>query len=133
MNLLCNDDGCVFDDDVVVEEVGSCVWVCAANEWRNITILLDRSTCASGSVTGRKSNTAASDDIMDERCVFVLSPALMEILEFKVKGEDGGFIASSRHNPYRKAVFQCFALLKEVSDLLSLATIAVDTAVSVFG
>jgi hypothetical protein len=33
----------------------------------------------------------------------------MEILEFK--GEDGGFIAKSRHNPYRKALFKCFALL----------------------
>jgi hypothetical protein len=67
MNLLCNDDGCVFDDDEVAEEVGSCVWVCAANEWRSIAILLDRSTRASGTVTGRKSNTAASDDNMDDR------------------------------------------------------------------
>jgi hypothetical protein len=90
----------------------------------------DRSTYAFGTVTGRISNAAASDDNMDDSCVFVLTPALMEILEFK--GEDGGIIARSRHNPYRKAIFQCFTLSKEVSDLASLAAIAVDTAVSVF-
>jgi hypothetical protein len=90
----------------------------------------DRSTYAFGTVTGSKSNAVASNDNMDDSCVFVLTPALMEILEFK--GEDGGIITRSRHNPYRKAVFECFTLSKEVSDLAALAAIAVDTAVSVF-
>ncbi|KAG7364009.1 hypothetical protein IV203_037211 [Nitzschia inconspicua] len=90
----------------------------------------DRSSYAFGTVTGRKTKTATGDSNSEETCVFVLAPALMEILEFN--GDDGGIVARSRHNPYRKAIFQCFTLSKEVSDLESLSVIAVDSAVSAF-
>jgi hypothetical protein len=93
----------------------------------------ERSTYVFGKITGRKETSGKSNGSSvtnDETCVFVLSPALMEILEFK--GENGLLVARSRHNPYRKAIFQCFTLSKEVSDLQTLSVIAVDSAVSVF-
>jgi hypothetical protein len=91
----------------------------------------DRSTYVFGTVTGRKDKCGkTSKDTTEETCVFVLSPALMEILEYR--GKDGGIVARSRHNPYRRAILQCFALSKEVSDLQAQAAIAVDSAVSVF-
>lgn len=90
----------------------------------------DRSTYIFGTVTGRKEISGRRDrDAHTETCVFVLAPALSEILEFQ--GKDGGIVARSRHNPYRKAIFQCFTLSREVSDLQALAVIAVDSAVSV--
>jgi hypothetical protein len=90
----------------------------------------DRSTYVFGTVTGRKEISGRRDrESNTETCVFVLAPALSEILDFK--GDDGGIVARSRHNPYRKAIFQCFTLSKEVSDLQALSVIAVDSAVSV--
>jgi hypothetical protein len=90
----------------------------------------DRSTYIFGTVTGRKETSGRRDHQCNtETCVFVLAPALSEILEFD--GNDGGIVARSRHNPYRRAIFQCFTLSKEVSDLQALSVIAVDSAVSV--
>lgn len=90
----------------------------------------DRSTYIFGTVTGRKEISGQRDrESNSETCVFVLAPALSEILEFK--GDDGRIVARSRHNPYRKAIFQCFTLSKEISDLQALSVIAVDSAVSV--
>eukprot|EP00535_Pseudo-nitzschia_heimii_P004499 CAMPEP_0197174636 /NCGR_PEP_ID=MMETSP1423-20130617/1064_1 /TAXON_ID=476441 /ORGANISM="Pseudo-nitzschia heimii, Strain UNC1101" /LENGTH=1412 /DNA_ID=CAMNT_0042623579 /DNA_START=113 /DNA_END=4348 /DNA_ORIENTATION=- len=94
----------------------------------------DRETYVFGTVTGRKEisgrNSESGKNDLNDACVFVLSPALSEILQFS--GQDGGLVAKSRHNPYRKAIFQCFKLNKEVSDLQDLAVMAVDSAVSVF-
>jgi hypothetical protein len=92
----------------------------------------DRSTYLFGTVTGEKykSSHGYSDTIDDvETCVFVLSPALAEILESK--GDDLGLIARTRHNPYRKAIFKCFTLSHEF-DLRPLAVVAVDAAVNAF-
>jgi hypothetical protein len=94
----------------------------------------DRETYIFGTVTGRKeisgSFGGSQENDYNDACVFVLSPALSEILKFT--GQDGGLVARSRHNPYRKAIFQCFTLNKEVSDLQDLAVMAVDSAISVF-
>jgi hypothetical protein len=91
----------------------------------------DRSTYIFGTVTGRKEVSGRKDNKGNsDTCVFVLSPALVEILEFD--GMDGRIVAKTRHNPYRKAIFQCFTLSPEVSDLQPLSVIAVDSAVSVF-
>jgi hypothetical protein len=91
----------------------------------------DRTTYIFGTITGRKEISGRRDSQpINDTCVFVLSPALSEILEFS--GQDGGIVARSRHNPYRKAIFQCFTLNKEVSDLQALAVTAVHSAVSVF-
>lgn len=93
-----------------------------------------RETYIFGTVTGRKEISGrcgeSQGNDFNDACVFVLSPALSEILKFS--GQDGGLVARSRHNPYRKAIFQCFTLNKEVSDLQDLAVMAVDSAISVF-
>ena len=91
----------------------------------------DRETYIFGTITGRKeiSGKRESQPLKDT-CVFVLSPALSEILKFS--GQDGLIVARSRHNPYRKAILQCLTLNKEVSDLPALAVMAVYSAVTVF-
>ena len=94
----------------------------------------DRETYLFGTITGRKEvsgrHSESEKNDLNNACVFVLSPALSEILQFS--GQDGGLVAKSRHNPYRKAIFQCFTINKEVSDLQDLAVMAVDSAISVF-
>jgi hypothetical protein len=93
----------------------------------------DRSTYLFGSVTGHKYVSGESDEVFDDNdaCVFVLSPALAEILQYK--GDDLGLIARTRQNPYRKAIFKCLTLSNELSDLRPLSVMAVDSAVSAFG
>jgi hypothetical protein len=93
----------------------------------------DRSTYLFGSITGHKYVSGESEDTFDDNdaCVFVLSPALAEILQYK--GGDLGLIARTRQNPYRKAIFKCFTLSNELSDLRPLSVMAVDSAVSAFG
>ncbi|CAJ1966712.1 unnamed protein product [Cylindrotheca closterium] len=80
------------------------------------------------SATKRSSGKSRSIENSSDSCVFVLSPALAEILRFN--GEDGALVAKSRNNPYRKAIFQCFALSSELSDLSPLAVFPVDAAFS---
>jgi hypothetical protein len=94
----------------------------------------DRSTYLFGTVTGKKclsSNTSYDPDDNDT-CVFVLSPALVEVLEYRGEQEKVGVVARTRHNPYRKAIFKCLVLSREMSDLQPLAVLAIDAAVSVF-
>mmetsp|Transcript_9166 Transcript_9166/g.21853 ORF Transcript_9166/g.21853 Transcript_9166/m.21853 type:complete len:1282 (-) Transcript_9166:104-3949(-) len=76
----------------------------------------------------RSSGKSRSIENSSDSCVFVLSPALAEILRFN--GEDGALVAKSRNNPYRTAIFQCFGLSSELSDLSPLAVFAVDAAFS---
>ena len=93
----------------------------------------DRETYIFGTVTGRKEVSGRSEsegNNNNDACVFVLSPALSEILG--VSGDDGSLVARARHNPYRRAIFQCFTLNKEVSDLQELAVMAIDSAISKF-
>jgi hypothetical protein len=94
----------------------------------------DRSTYLFGTVTGKKclsANTSYDPDDNDT-CVFVLSPALVEVLEYRGEQEKVGVVARTRHNPYRKAIFKCLLLSREMSDLQPLAVLAIDAAVSVF-
>ena len=93
----------------------------------------DRETYIFGTITGRKEVSGSSESVgnnYNDACVFVLAPALSEILGFS--GDDGSLVARSRHNPYRRAIFQCFTLNKEVSELQELAVMAVDSAISKF-
>jgi len=94
----------------------------------------DRDTYIFGTVTGRKEvsgrQSGSQTNNNNDACVFVLAPVLSEILKFS--GQDGGLVARSRHNPYRKAIFQCLTLNREVSDLQDLAVMAVHSAVSMF-
>lgn len=93
----------------------------------------DRETYIFGTITGRKEISGRLSESQgnkyNDACVFVLAPALSEILSFS--GDDGALLARSRHNPYRKAIFQCLTLNNEVSDLQDLAVMAVDSAISV--
>jgi hypothetical protein len=99
----------------------------------NIIGASDRSTYLFGTATGKKCVSGTSDRLPEndkETCVFVLSPALSEILEFK--GDDPRLIAQTRRNPYRSAIFKCFTLSSQFSDLRPLSVMVVDAAVSVF-
>lgn len=96
-----------------------------------VVLPTDRSTYSFGKATGQKYRSnypGVADD--DSTCVFVLAPALAEILEFK--GDDGALIARTRHNPYRTAIFKCFALSSQLSDLKNVSALAVDSMVSPF-
>jgi hypothetical protein len=94
----------------------------------------DRSTYVFGTTTGQKcvSNSSSSRNVTSSEtsCVFVLAPALAEILEFR--GNDPALVARTRRNPYRKAIFQCFSLSSQLSDLRPLSVLAVETAISKF-
>ena len=97
----------------------------------NMKLPTDRSTYDFGKTTGRMCASGSTDyPNEDDTCIFVLSPALAEVLEFK--GDDGSLIARTRHNPYRKATFQCFTLSSHLSDLQNLSILAVDSALSLF-
>lgn len=97
-------------------------------------MLTDRSTYMFGTVTGQRcvSGSRASKHVASSEtsCIFVLAPALAEILEFR--GNDAALVARTRRNPYRKAIFQCFSLSSQLSDLRPLSVLAVETAISKF-
>jgi hypothetical protein len=92
----------------------------------------DRSTYAFGTAAGEKRTSGKSSfsGNANEACIFVLSPALAEILEFD--GDNGALVAKSRNNPYRKAILQCFTLCNQLSDLQPFSVFAVDSAFSLF-
>jgi hypothetical protein len=95
----------------------------------------DRSTYLFGTTPNnrRLSRTKGPDLAMledKEVCVFVLAPALAEVLEFD--GHDMGLIARTRTNSYRVAFLQCFDVPHEFSEVRSLAACAMDAAVSCF-
>jgi len=76
------------------------------------------------SASPRTTNDA---DEESEVCVFVLAPALAEVLEYR--GQDYDVIARTRPNAYRHALFQCVGLLPEEFALVrSLAVCTVDAA-----
>jgi hypothetical protein len=92
----------------------------------------DRSSYAFGTGSEEKcksSNSRLSGD-PDGCCAFVLSPVLAGILRFQ--GDDGALVARTRNNPYRRAIFQCFTLSNQLSDLQPFSVLAVDSAFSTF-
>ena len=102
------------------------------DENRRIKCPSDWSTYLFGSVTGetcKPGAEASSFDDDNDACAFILVPALGEALEFK--GDDLGFLAKTRHNPYRYAMFKCFTLSHEFSGLRPLAVLAVESPSSI--
>lgn len=98
------------------------------------TGLGDRSTYAFGTtpenrrVSKAKVELAAAEE-GGASCVFVLSPALAEVLEFR--GQDIALIARTRPNAYRRAVVGCLNLPDAFSDVRDLAVGVLDAAVTV--
>lgn len=90
-----------------------------------------------GSITGHKTtkSTSMEDSAMfsvDEEpsCVFVLSPALTEVLEGEVG--DAALIARTRPNPYRRAILQCMSGGPDMLHLRQLSVLMFDAMVSRF-
>jgi Uncharacterised conserved protein len=66
-----------------------------------------------------------------EVCVFVLSPALAEVLEFR-GGDSFDLMTRTRPNSYRKSFLQCLNVPQEMSEVRALAVCTVDAALSAF-
>jgi hypothetical protein len=90
-----------------------------------------------GSITGHKTTKTSSmeDSAMfsldgDPSCVFVLAPALTEVLE----GEAGdvSLISKTRPNPYRRAILECMSGGPEMLHLRQLSVLMFDAMVSRF-
>jgi hypothetical protein len=78
----------------------------------------------------RESNhdlATAEDD--PKACMFVLSPALAEVLEFR-GGEDLGLLSRTKANPYRKALLACLKVPADMADVRKLAVCTFDGALS---
>jgi hypothetical protein len=90
----------------------------------------ERSTYAFGTTPGNRRVSRAKVDISlvvdgGEACVFVLTPALAEVLEYD--GNDPAFITRTRPNPYRHALV---SFLKYPLDVRELAVYVFDAAVT---
>jgi hypothetical protein len=77
---------------------------------------------------GKHSKTPQKD--ASDECVFVLSPALAEVLEFV--GQDVALLAKSRPNPYRKALLRFLDLPHEITGIRELSVCTMDAALSIF-
>lgn len=65
-----------------------------------------------------------------EECVFVLAPALAEILEYR--GQDLSLLTRTKPNPYRKALLNCLTVPADMADVRELAICTVDALLSIF-
>jgi len=65
-----------------------------------------------------------------EECVFVLSPALAEVLEYR--GQDYGLMSRAKSNPYRQALLQCLQAPDDLFDVKELTICLFDAALQVF-
>jgi hypothetical protein len=94
----------------------------------------DRATYAFGTIPGNRRAAKTSVDLSktsasgNEACVFVLSPALAEILEFR--GEDTDLIARTRQNSYRNGLLKCLDVPPDLSDVRELAISTLDAALT---
>ena len=79
---------------------------------------------------GGKKEAPSSIDNDAESCVFVLSPALSEVLVYT--GKDAASPPNTRPNPYRRALLQCLEVPHHMSDFRKLAVNTVDSALSLF-
>lgn len=61
-------------------------------------------------------------------CMFVLSPALAEVLEYR--GEDYDLLVRTRANPYREAILSCLQVPADMEDVRKLAACTMDGALS---
>lgn len=87
-----------------------------------------------GNVTGEKSvrgDSQNTNDQVDESCVYVLSPALTEVLEGQAG--DLSLIARTRSNPYRRAVLKCLTAGPSMYGLRQIAVLLMDAIMKRFG
>ena len=106
----------------------------AVNFPRGEPIPNERTTYAFGTtLTNRRASSRridADDSTKSEACVFVLAPALAEVLEYR--GQDMALIARARPNPYRHALLKCLTVPEDMSDVRKLAICTLDSAFSLF-
>lgn len=93
----------------------------------------DRMTYHFGTTPGRRRESRVNVDLSlvqddGEACIFVLSPALAEVLEFR--GEDMSLFARTKPNPYRRALLRCLDVPCDLSDIRELAVCTIDAAMS---
>lgn len=81
---------------------------------------------------GGKEQVFSDIDRDVESCVFVLSPALAEVLLFGGDTKNGSTLANTRRNPYRRAILQCLEVPHHMSDFRKLSVNTVDAAISCF-
>lgn len=96
-------------------------------------IKFEKSPYSFGNVTGTKSFKGESRrqrDNGEESCVYVLSPALTEVLEGKAG--DLSLIAKTRTNPYRRAVLKCLSAGPSMSGLRQVSVLLMDAVVTRF-
>lgn len=96
-------------------------------------IKFEKSPYSFGNVTGRKSvkgESFAQQENGEESCVYVLSPALTEVLEGKAG--DLSLIAKTRANPYRRALMKCLAAGPSMSTMRQVAVLLMDAVVTRF-
>jgi len=112
----------------------NCIRLDQVNHPRGELVPDERTTYAFGTtVTNRRASSRSIDpDATDdgESCVFVLAPALAEVLEYR--GQEMSLIARSRPNPYRRAMLKCLTVPDDMGDVRELAVCTFDSALSVF-
>lgn len=81
---------------------------------------------------GGKEQVFSDIDSDDESCVFVLSPALADVLLFGGNTKNGLAPSNTRLNPYRRAILQCLEAPHHMSDFRKLSVNTVDAAISCF-
>ena len=81
---------------------------------------------------GGKEQASFAIDHDAESCVFVLSPALAEVLKLTSGTKNQAHFSKLRPNPYRRAILQMLEVPHHMSDFRKLSFHAVDAAVSVF-
>lgn len=100
---------------------------------RQTIISGDKSTYAFGTRPGNRRVSKAKVDLSvvkdgGEACVFVLSPALAEVLEFR--GDDESLVERTRPNNYRRAVLDFIDIPADISGVRGLALHVLDAAFS---
>jgi len=112
----------------------NCIRLDEVNFPRDELIPNERTTYAFGTtLTNRRASSRRIDPDADgdaEACVFVLAPALAEVLEYR--GQDMALIARARPNPYRRALLKCLTVPEDMSDVRELAVCTFDSALSIF-
>jgi hypothetical protein len=96
-------------------------------------VKFEKSPYSFGNITGKKSVKGESfpqQESGEESCVYVLSPALTEVLEGKAG--DLSLIAKTRANPYRRAVLKCLAAGPSMSSMRQIAVLLMDAIVTRF-
>lgn len=99
----------------------------------SVPIKMENSPYSFGNVTGERSakdDAAISASSKVDTCVYVLSPALTEVLQGKAG--DVSLMAKTRSNPYRRAVLKCLSGGPGMIPLREVAVLLLDVIVSKF-